>query len=224
MSRQTTRSLAAEAIGSFFLFAGVIGSGIMAATLSGGNNGVALLANTIATGAILFVMIVLLGPISGAHFNPAVTLALAVRRQIAPGGAFAYVVAQLVGGLLAVLAVHFMFDLPLFQLSAHPRTGPGQWLAEGIATFGLLFTVMGVAGRKPAEAAAAVALYIVAAYWFTASTSFANPAITIARSLSDSFAGIAPADVPGFIIAQLIGAGLGAWLGGLLFAKDSDPA
>ena len=163
-------------------------------------------------------------PISGAPFNPAVTLALAVRRQIEPRTAIAYIAAQLVGGLLAVLAVHAMFDLPLFQLSAHARTGPGQWLAEGIATFGLLFTVMGVAGRKPAEAAAAVALYIVAAYWFTASTSFANPAITIARSLSDSFSGIAPADVPAFIIAQLIGAALGAWLGGLLFARDSDPA
>ena len=218
------RPLAAEAIGSFFLFAGVIGSGIMAATLSNGNNGVALLANTIATGAILFVMIALLAPISGAHFNPAVTLALAVRRQINPRNALAYIFAQLVGGLLAVLAVHAMFDLPLFQFSAHARTGPGQWLAEGIATFGLLLTVMGVAGRKPAEAAAAVALYIVAAYWFTASTSFANPAITIARSLSDSFSGIAPADVPAFIAAQLIGAGLGAWLGGLLFAKDVDPA
>ena len=216
------RRLAAEAIGSFFLFAGVIGSGIMAAALSGGNNGVALLANTIATGAILFVMIALLAPVSGAHFNPAVTLALAVRRQIMPGTALAYIFAQLVGGLLAVLAVHAMFDLPLFQLSGHARTGPGQWLAEGIATFGLLVTVMGVAGRKPAEAAAAVALYIVAAYWFTASTSFANPAITIARSLSDSFAGIAPADVPAFIVAQLIGAALGAWLGGLLFADGID--
>jgi glycerol uptake facilitator-like aquaporin len=219
-----TRPLAAEAIGSFFLFAGVIGSGIMAATLSGGNNGVTLLANTIATGSILFVMIALLAPISGAHFNPAVTLALAVRRQITPATALAYILAQLVGGLLAVLAVHAMFSLPLFQLSGHARTGPGQWLAEAIATFGLLLTVMGVAGRKPAEAAAAVALYIVAAYWFTASTSFANPAITIARSLSDSFSGIAPADVPGFIIAQLIGAALGAWLGGLLFAKDIDPS
>ena len=218
------RSLAAEAIGSFFLFAGVIGSGIMAATLSGENNGVALLANTIATGAILFVMIALLAPISGAHFNPAVTLAMAVRREITPGTALAYILAQLAGGLLAVIAVHAMFDLPLFQFSAHARTGPGQWLAEGIATFGLLITVMGVAGRKPAEAAAAVALYIVAAYWFTASTSFANPAITIARSLSDSFSGIAPADVPAFIAAQLIGAALGAWLGGLLFAKDGDPA
>ena len=218
------RRFVAEAIGSFFLFAGVIGSGIMAATLSNGNNGIALLANTITTGAILFVMIALLAPISGAHFNPAVTLALAVRRQINPRNALAYIFAQLVGGLLAVLAVHAMFDLPLFQFSAHARTGPGQWLAEGIATFGLLLTVMGVAGRKPAEAAAAVALYIVAAYWFTASTSFANPAITIARSLSDSFSGIAPADVPAFIAAQLIGASLGAWIGGLLFAKDVDPA
>jgi len=218
------RRFVAEAIGSFFLFAGVIGSGIMAATLSNGNNGIALLANTIATGAILFVMIALLAPISGAHFNPAVTLALTVRRQINPRNALAYIFAQLVGGLLAVLAVHAMFDLPLFQFSAHARTGPGQWLAEGIATFGLLLTVMGVAGRKPAEAAAAVALYIVAAYWFTASTSFANPAITIARSLSDSFSGIAPADVPAFIAAQLIGASLGAWIGGLLFAKDVDPA
>ena len=219
------RRLAAEAVGSFLLFAGVIGSGIMAAQLSGGNVALALLANTVATGAILFVAIALLAPLSGAHFNPAVSLALAVRGALSPRDAAAYILAQLAGGLFGVLAVHAMFDLPLLQLSTHVRSGPGQWLAEAIATFGLLLTVIGVGGRKPAEAGAVIALYIVAAYWFTASTSFANPAITIARSLSDSFAGIAPADVPAFIVAQLVGAALGALAGGWLFAPpEPDPA
>ncbi len=211
------RRLAAEAIGSFFLFAAVIGSGIMAERLAGGNVAIALLANSIATGAILFVLIAVLAPLSGAHFNPAVSVALALRGRLAGRDLAPYILAQLAGGLLAVLATHAMFDLPLLQWSAHARTGPGQWLAEGIATFGLVLAVFGMAGRPPAEAGGVIALYIVAAYWFAASTSFANPAITLARSLTDSFSGIARADVPAFVVAQLVGAALGALAARLLF-------
>ena len=218
-----SRRLTAETIGTAFLFAGVIGSGIMAERLAGGNVAVALLANSIATGGILFALIAILAPLSGAQFNPAVSAALALRRQQTWGTALTYIAAQLVGGVIGMLAAHAMFDLPLMQLSGHARTGPGQWLAEAIATFGLLLTIMGVSGRKPAEAGAAIALYIVAAYWFTASTSFANPAITLARSLTDSFSGIAPADAPAFILAQLVGAALGAVAGGRLFAAPHPP-
>ncbi len=212
-----SRRLASEAIGSFFLFAAVIGSGIMAERLAGGNVAVALLANSIATGAILFVLIATLAPLSGAHFNPAVSLALALRGRLARRHLVPYILAQLAGGLLAVLATHAMFDLPLLQWSAHARTGPGQWLAEAIATFGLVLAVFGMAGRPPAEAGGVVALYIVAAYWFAASTSFANPAITLARSLTDSFSGIALADAPLFIAFQLLGAVAGALAARLLF-------
>ncbi|MEO5809195.1 MAG: MIP/aquaporin family protein [Sphingomicrobium sp.] len=211
------RRLAAEAIGSFFLFAAVIGSGIMAERLAGGNVAIALLANSIATGAILFVLIAVLAPLSGAHFNPAVSVALALRGRLAGRDLAPYILAQLAGGLLAVLATHAMFDLALLQWSAHARTGPGQWLAEGMATFGLVLAVFGMAGRPPAEAGGVIALYIVAAYWFAASTSFANPAITLARSLTDSFSGIARADVPAFVVAQLVGAALGALAARLLF-------
>ena len=206
-----TRALAAEAIGSFFLFATVVGSGIMAETLSGGNVGVALLANAIATGAILFVLIAMLGPVSGAHFNPAVTLVMALGRRIAPRTAVLYVAAQLAGGILGVWAAHLMFDLPLLQFSAKARTGGGQWAGEFVATFGLILTILGTVRHRPDWVAPSVALYITAAYWFTSSTSFANPAIAVARSLSDSFAGIAPADVPAFVAAQLGGA-VAAWL------------
>lgn len=210
------RALAAEAIGSFFLFATVVGSGIMAETLSGGNVGVALLANAIATGAILFVLIAMLGPVSGAHFNPAVTLVMALGRHIAPRTAVLYVAAQLAGGVLGIWAAHLMFDLPLLQFSAKVRTGGGQWAGEFVATFGLILTILGTVRHRPDWVAPSVALYITAAYWFTSSTSFANPAIAIARSLSDSFAGIAPAAVPAFVAAQLAGAlaawGLGSWL------------
>jgi glycerol uptake facilitator-like aquaporin len=211
--------LAAEAIGSAFLFAGVIGSGVMAEALSGGNVAVALLANTLATGAILFVMIAMLGPISGAHFNPAVSGVMAVRGDLHWREAALYVLAQLVGGLVAVAAVHLMFDLPIVQFSTKARAGIGQWTGELVATFGLILTILGMVRHRKEWIAPAVALYIVAAYWFTSSTSFANPAITIIRSLSDSFAGIAPTDVPAFIAAQLVGAALGAIVGGWLFRE-----
>ena len=204
------RRLVAEALGSFFLFATVVGSGIMAQALSQGNAAVALIGNTAATGAMLFVLITMLGPISGAHMNPAVSLVAASRREIGWGDAGAYIVAQLIGGIVGVLAAHAMFDLPLLQSSDRARTGGGQWLSEGIATFGLVLTIWGTAKFRPTTIPASVALYITAAYWFTASTSFANPAITIARSLTDSFSGIAPGDAPGFIVAQLVGAGLAA--------------
>ena len=214
---QLGRRLIAEALGSFFLFATVIGSGIMAAALSGGNDAVALIGNTAATGAILFVLITALGPISGAQMNPAVSLVAASRREIGWGDAGAYIAAQLVGGIIGMLAAHAMFDLPLLQMSDKARTGSGQWLSEAIATFGLVLTIWGTAKYRPKAVAASVALYITAAYWFTASTSFANPAITVARSLTDSFSGIAPGDAPGFIIAQLVGAGLAALVVRALF-------
>lgn len=212
-----TRKLLAEALGSFFLFATVVGSGVMAEQLAGGNVAVALLGNTIATGAMLFVLIGMLGPVSGAHFNPAVTLVMRLRGEGSWQGAAAFVAAQLAGGILGVWTAHAMFGLPILQVSDHVRTGPGQWLGEFVATFGLVLTILGTARHRPAAIPASVALYITAAYWFTSSTSFANPAITIARSLSDSFAGIAPADVPGFIAAQLFGALAAHFAGRLLF-------
>ncbi len=211
------RRIAAEGVGAFFLFACVIGSGIMAQALSGGNDGVALLANTIATGAMLFVLITMLGPISGAHFNPAVTLVFALRRELPWFDAGAYVAAQLAFGVLGAWVAHLMFDLPTLQLSAKTRTGLGQWVGEFVATFGLVMTILGTVKYKPQAVAASVGLYITAAYWFTSSTSFANPAITVARSLSDTFAGIAPHDVPMFIAAQLVGAVSATIVGSALF-------
>ena len=211
-----TRNLMAEALGSFFLFATVIGSGIMAEQLSGGNIAVALLGNTLATGAMLFVLITMLGPISGAHFNPAVTLVMVLRGDLRRTALAAYIPAQLAGGILGVWAAHLMFGLPIIQFSEHSRTGIGQWAGEFIATFGLVLTILGTVRMRPAAVPSSVALYITAAYWFTSSTSFANPAITIARSLSNTFAGIAPADVSGFVLAQLAGslaaAGAARWL------------
>ena len=218
------RRLASEATGSFFLFAGVIGSGVMAEALAGGNVALALLANTIATGAILFVLIAMLAPVSGAHFNPAVSGVMAARGAISWREAALYGAAQLVGGLLAVAAVHLMFDLPILQASTKARAGIGQWTGELIATFGLILTIIGTARHRGEWVAPSVALYIVAAYWFTSSTSFANPAITIARSLTDTFTGIAPADVPGFVVAQVVGAGLGAVIGVRLFDKRGPTA
>ena len=203
MSRQ---AIASEALGSFLLFATVVGSGIMAEKLAGGNIALALLGNTIATGAILFVLITMFGPISGAQFNPAVTLVMRLRGHISTGAAAAYIMAQLAGGILGVWSAHLMFAVPVLQLSEKVRNGPGQLIGEGIATFGLLLTILGTARSQPNAIPVSVALYITAAYWFTSSTSFANPAITIARSLSDSFAGIAPASVPAFISAQIAGA------------------
>ena len=216
------RRLAAEALGAFFLFAAVIGSGIMAEGLSGGNVAIALLANSLATGAMLFVLIAMLGPISGAHMNPAVTMVAAARRELAPGDAALYVLVQTGFGILGAFAAHLMFDLPVLQLSVKARTGLGQWVGEGIATFGLILTILGTIRHRPEWVPASVALYIVAAYWFTSSTSFANPAITLARTLTDSFAGISPADAPSFIAAQLIGAGAGAVVAKWLF-KPSQP-
>lgn len=200
------RALWAEAIGCFLLFATVIGSGIMAQTLAGGNVAIALLGNTLATGAILFVLVTMLGPVSGAHLNPAVSLVFCLRGDITAHQALGYGMAQLAGGILGVWAAHVMFDLPVWQLSTKLRSGPGQWLGEAVATFGLVLTILCTIKARPHWVPASVALYITAAYWFTSSTSFANPAITIARALSDTFAGIAPASVPGFIAAQLVGA------------------
>jgi len=217
----TRRAILAEALGSFLLFATVIGSGIMGERLAGGSVAIALLGNTIATGAILFVLITMLGPVSGAHFNPAVTLVMRLRREISSRVAMAFVAAQLGGGILGVWVAHLMFDLPILELSTKVRAGPGQLTGEAIATFGLILTILGTVRMRPAAVPASVALYITAAYWFTSSTSFANPAITIARSLSDSFAGIAPACVPGFIAAQLVGAIAALLVGSTLFARSS---
>jgi glycerol uptake facilitator-like aquaporin len=194
-----------EWLGTAFLLAAVVGSGIMAQKLAGGNGALALLCNTLPTGAILAVLILVFGPISGAHFNPAVTLAFALRDGLPWSTAGVYIIAQLLGGIAGVWAAHLMFELPVWQFSITVRTGPGQWLAEAVATFGLLLTIFGCVWRRPDSVPYAVGLYITAAYWFTASTSFANPAVTVARSLSDTFAGIAPTGVPAFIIAQLAG-------------------
>ncbi|HJQ17299.1 MAG TPA: MIP/aquaporin family protein [Allosphingosinicella sp.] len=212
---------AAEGVGAFFLFATVIGSGIMAEHLAGGNDAVALLANTLATGAMLFVLITMLGPISGAHMNPAVSLVAVARRELSAKDAGVYILAQIAFGIWGAWAAHLMFDLPMLQLSVKARTGVGQWTGEALATFGLILTIVGTMRHRPASVAASVALYISAAYWFTSSTSFANPAITVARSLSDSFAGIAPHDVPAFILAQLVGAGLAAMVARLLFDRPA---
>lgn len=196
----------AEALGSFFLFATVVGSGIMADRLAGGNTAVALIGNTLATAAMLYVLIAMLGPISGAHFNPAVSLVMRLRGDSSWQGLVAAIAVQLGAGVLGVWCAHAMFGLPVLQVSAHLRDGPGQWLGEFIATFGLVLTILLTVRHRPAAVPASVALYIAAAYWFTSSTSFANPAITLARSLSDTFAGIAPSSTPGFVIAQLAGA------------------
>ncbi len=200
------QKLFAEALGSFFLSATVVGSGIMAEQLSGGNVAVALIGNTLATAAMLYVLIAMLGPISGAHFNPAVSLVMRLRGECCWKGLAATVAVQIAAGIIGVWAAHAMFGEPIIQVSHKLREGPGQWLGEFIATFGLILTILLTAKHRPQSVPASVALYIAAAYWFTSSTSFANPAITIARSLSDSFAGIAPASAPGFILAQLAGA------------------
>jgi glycerol uptake facilitator-like aquaporin len=202
------RPVLAEALGSALRLAAVVGSGIMAERLSGGNVGVALLANAIATGGALYALIIMFGPISGAHFNPVVTLALTVRRESPAKWVMPFLAAQFVGAILGVWLAHLMFDLPILQASTKVRTGIGQWAAEATATFGLVLLILLGVRKAVASLPAAVALYIVGAYWFTASTSFANPAVTIARALSNTFAGISPADAPGFIVAQLVGAAL----------------
>ena len=200
------RRLAAEGLGTAFLLATVIGSGIMAERLAGGNQAIALLCNTLPTGAILVVLITVFGPLSGAHFNPAVSLVFTMRRSMRWTEFAAYTAAQIAGGILGALLAHAMFELPFFQISATARTGVGQWIAEFVAVFGLILTILGCLARNASAVPMAVGLYITAAYWFTASTSFANPAVTIARALSDTFAGIAPSDVPAFIAAQVLGA------------------
>ena len=210
MSVSLGRRLAAEGIGSAMLFATVIGSGIMAERLAGGNVAVALLGNTLATGAMLFVLITMLGPLSGAHFNPLVSLVAASRRELAWRDAGLYLAVQLACGIAGAWIAHLMFDESILQVSTKARTGVGQWTGEAVASFGLILTILGTVRQRPQWVPASVALYITAAYWFTSSTSFANPAITVARSLSNSFAGIAPGDVPAFVVAQLIGGELAA--------------
>ena len=199
------RRLASELLGTAFLLAGVIGSGIMGESLSPDNDGIALLGNTIATGSILVVLILIFGPISGAHFNPAVTLSFLLRKEISTKDAIYYISCQILGGIIGMLAAHAMFELPLLQISSNVRTGGHQWFAEGIATFGLLATIIGCLKTQSKAVPYAVGLYITAGYWFTASTSFANPAVTIARSFTDTFSGIAALNAPAFIVAQLAG-------------------
>lgn len=204
MSYDISRRLCAEAIGTFFLLAAVVGSGIMGEQLSGGSVGLALLANALATGAALVVLITMLGPISGAHFNPAVTLAFFIRGEIAPNVAVFYALTQIIAGIAGVWAAHLMFADTILQTSTTVRTGGPQWFSEFIATFGLIFVILATLRVKSDAVPMAVGLYITAAYWFTSSTSFANPAVTIARSFSDTFAGIRPLDAPAFIGAQIL--------------------
>jgi glycerol uptake facilitator-like aquaporin len=206
ITRAKFAALAAECLGTALLVGTVVGSGIMAERLAGGNIAVALLANTMATAAMLFVLITVFGPVSGAHFNPAVTLVFYLRREIGGSDALAFAALQIIGGALGAMLANLMFDLPVVHLSHHLRTGPSQWLSEFIATFSLVMTILGTLRVNPRAVPLVVALVIAAAYWFTASTSFANPAVTIARMLSDTFAGIAPSSVPTFIVAQIVGA------------------
>ena len=220
MSFDPARRLAAEALGTLALVATVVGSGIMADALSD-DTAVSLLANTIATGAILVVLITLFGPVSGAHFNPAVTLVFALRRELPWAQAGAYVVVQVAGGIAGSLLAHAMFDLPLWQVSTTLRSGTGQWLAEIVATFGLIAAILGGLRFRAEAVAWLVGLYITAAYWFTASTSFANPAVAIGRAVSDTFAGIRPADVPAFVLAEIAGAALALAFFGWLLSPQS---
>lgn len=221
MTEQRARRVGGEAIGTALLLAAVVGSGIMAQRLAGGNVAIAHLCNTIATGAALTVLILIFRPLSGAHFNPAVSASFAARGELAWSDACLYVAAQLFGGIAGVWLAHLMFDLAPLQLSQTVRTGPGQWLSEGVATFGLLLTIFGCLANAPGSVPFAVGLYITAAYWFTASSSFSNPAVTVARSLSDTFAGIAPANAPGFVLAQIIGAAAAVLISGWFWTNPS---
>lgn len=209
-------ALLAEGIGTALLLAGVVGSGIMAERLCGDNVGLALLANAIATGGVLFALIVMFGPVSGAHFNPVVTLALAFDGLGVPTRVVPFIAVQVAGAILGVWLAHLMFDLSIVQVSAKARTGVGQWVSEAVATFGLLSIILLGARRQSPALPAAIAVYIVGAYWFTASTSFANPAVTIARSLTNTFSGIAPSGVPAFLAAQCVGAALAVWIGHMI--------
>ena len=222
MHHSTLRKLAAEFIGTAFLLATVVGSGIMAEELAAGNTAIALLGNTIPTGAILVVLITVFGPISGAHFNPAVTIAFLVRGDITKTLAAAFVVTQVAGALIGAWVAHLMFAEEVFQISSKLRTGPAQWLSEMVATFGLLMAIFGTIRWRPDFVAMSVGLYITAAYWFTASTSFANPAVTVARSLTNTFSGISPAHAPAFIVAQCAGALLATVVFTWLFSKESE--
>jgi len=213
MHHSSSQKLISEFLGTAFLLAGIAGSGIMAETLSGGNVGLTLLANSIAVGSILYVLITMLGPISGAHFNPAVTLVFALRKEIAASMACVYVAVQIAGGITGVWLAHLMFDQEILQLSTNPRHGTGQFFSEIIATFGLVFVILATLKARADAVPAAVGLYITAGFWFTSSTSFANPAVTIARSLTDTFTGIRPEDIFLFIIPQLIGAVLASMMG-----------
>ena len=212
------RRLVAEGLGTAMLLAAIVGSGIMAERLAGGNQALALLGAALPTGAMLTVLILIFGPVSGGHFNPAVTLAFALRRDIAVGDGLCYVVAQLAGGVFGVLIAHMMFELPLMALSTTVRAGSGQWLSEAVAAFGLVLTILGTLRWRPQAMPYAVGLFIMAGYWFTASTAFANPAVTIARALTDSYTGIAPGNVAAFVMAQLMGAAVAAGCAAWLFA------
>ena len=214
------RKLIAESLGTMFLLATVVGSGIMAEHLADGNTAIALLGNTIPTGAILVVLITMFGPISGAHFNPAVTLAFLMRGDIAPRLAGQYVLVQIISGIIGVFIAHLMFDNPIIDPSTTARTGLGQWTGEFVATFGLVGTILACLRHRPEFVPMAVGLYITAAYWFTSSTSFANPAVTIARGFSDTFAGIDPAHVLGFVLVQLVAAALATVVFGWLLADE----
>ena len=222
MQQSLIRALVTEWLGTLLLLATVIGSGIMADQLSAGNDAVALLGNSIATGAILFVLITVFGPLSGAHFNPAVTLAFAIRGEVKPGVAASYIGVQIMGAMCGAMAAHFMFSMPLIQESQTMRGGPAQWGSEAIATFGLLLAIFGGLRWRPDAIPMLVGLYITAAYWFTSSTSFANPAVTIARSFTDTFAGIYPGHVLPFILAQLAAAIIASFFLKWLFAAASD--
>lgn len=215
----TQRALFAEFLGTLLLLAVVVGSGVMGERLSAGNTAIALIANSLATGCGLYVLITLLGPISGAHFNPAVSAVMCARGALPWRALPAYTAAQLAGGIAGVWLTHAMFALPILQTSTHIRSGGAQWLAEGVATFGLVFTILGGLRHAAAQVPVLVAAYITAAYWFTASTSFANPAVTVARALTDTFAGIHPSGIAGFIAAQLVGAALAALLARALFDR-----
>ncbi len=221
MSASLSRALAAEAIGTALLVATVVGSGVMAERLAGGNDAIALLGNTLATGAMLVVLILMLAPISGAHFNPAVSLVFALRRELPARRLALYVAVQLAGAIAGALLAHAMFELPLLQASTTVRTGPAQWLSEFVATFGLVGATLGTLRARAPAVPYVVGLYIGAAYWFTASTSFANPAVTVARSLTDTFSGIMPGNVAAFVVAQAIGAVAAlAFFGWLLAGRD----
>ena len=216
------RRLMAELLGTFSLLATVVGSGIMAERLAGGNVAIALLGNTIPTGAILVVLITVFGPVSGAHFNPAVTVCFALRRQISVRDSGLYIAAQVIGGICGVFAAHIMFDNPLVDPSSTVRTGIGQWVGEFVATFGLVGSILACLRARPDAVPMVVGLYITAAYWFTSSTSFANPAVTIARGFSDTFAGINPANVGAFVVVQLVAAVLATSFFGWLLASDPE--